>query len=168
MALVVQNPPDNAGDTRDAGTQETQARSLGREDSLEKEMAPHSSVLAWKIPRTEEPGRLQSMGPKSIRCEWAHAYSITSYYTILWGTSLVAQWRICLQFRTPGFDPCVGKIPWRRAWQPTPVFLSGKLHGQRSLAGYSPWGCRVRHDWATNTRKSKIPFYIRDFSILRF
>ena len=34
----------------------------------------------------------------------------------------------------------VGKIPWRRTWQPIPVFLPGKLHGQRSLAGYSPWG----------------------------
>ena len=34
----------------------------------------------------------------------------------------------------------VGKIPWRRAWQPTPVFLPGKSHRQRSLAGYSPWG----------------------------
>ena len=39
---------------------ETQVRSLGREDPLEKEMATHSSILAWKIPRTEEPGRLQS------------------------------------------------------------------------------------------------------------
>ena len=39
-----------------------------------------------------------------------------------------------------GFDPCVGKILWRRVWQPTPVFLPGKSHGQRSLAGYSPWG----------------------------
>ena len=38
----------------------------------------------------------------------------------------------------PGFDPWVGKIPWRRAWQPTPVFLPGASHGQRSLAGYSP------------------------------
>ena len=38
----------------------------------------------------------------------------------------------------PGFDPWVGKIPWRRAWQPTPVFLPGESHGQRSLAGYSP------------------------------
>ena len=38
------------------------------------------------------------------------------------------------------FDPCVGMIPWRRAWQPTPVFLPGESHGQRSLAGYSPWG----------------------------
>ena len=36
----------------------------------------------------------------------------------------------------------VGKIPWRRKWQPTPVFLPGKSHGQRSLAGYRPWGCK--------------------------
>ena len=42
----------------------------------------------------------------------------------------------------PGFDPWVGKIPWRRKWQPTPVFLPGESHGQRSLAGYSPEGCK--------------------------
>ena len=40
------------------------------------------------------------------------------------------------------FIPWVGKIPWRRAWQSTPVFLPGESHGQRSLAGYSPWGCK--------------------------
>ena len=40
----------------------------------------------------------------------------------------------------PGFDPWVGKIPWRRSWQPTKVFLPGESHGQRSLAGYSPPG----------------------------
>ena len=51
-------------------------------------------------------------------------------------------WRICLQCRRPGFDPWVRKIPWQRAWQPTPVFLPGESHGQRSLAGYSPWGCK--------------------------
>ena len=39
-----------------------------------------------------------------------------------------------------GFDPWVGKIPWRRKWQPTPVFLPGNLHGQGSLASYSPRG----------------------------
>jgi len=39
------------------------------------------------------------------------------------------------------FDPWVRKIPWRRKWQPAPVFLSGKSHGQKSLTGYSPWGC---------------------------
>ena len=42
--------------------------------------------------------------------------------------------------RDRGFSPWVGKILWRRKWQPTPVFLPGKSHGQRSLAGYSPWG----------------------------
>ena len=42
--------------------QETQVQSLGREDTLEKEMATHSSILAWRIPWTEEPGGLQSMG----------------------------------------------------------------------------------------------------------
>ena len=43
---------------------------------------------------------------------------------------------------------CVGKMPWRRKWQPSPVFLPGESHGERSLEGYSPCGHRVRHDWA--------------------
>ena len=46
--------------------QESQVRSLGREDPLEKEMAIHSSTIAWKIPRTEEPGRLQSMRSQRV------------------------------------------------------------------------------------------------------
>ena len=44
--------------------------------------------------------------------------------------------------RRPRFNPWVGKFPWRRAWQPTPVFLPGESHGLRSLAGYSPRGCK--------------------------
>ena len=57
--------------------------------------------------------------------------------------SLVAQTvKSLLQCGRPGFDPWVGKIPWRRKWQPTQVFLPGKSHEQRSLAGYSPWGCK--------------------------
>ena len=48
------------------GMQETRVRSLGREDPLEKEMATHSSTLAWRIPWREEPGRLQSMGLKRV------------------------------------------------------------------------------------------------------
>ena len=47
---------------------------------------------------------------------------------------------VCLQCGRPGFNPWVGKIPWRREWQPSPVLLPGKSHGQRSLVGYSPWG----------------------------
>ena len=46
---------------------------------------------------------------------------------------------ICLQCRRPGFNPWVRKIPRRREWQPTPVFLPGESHGQRNLVGYSPW-----------------------------
>ena len=42
---------------------------------------------------------------------------------------------------TEGLDPWVGRIPWRRTWQPTSVFLPEESHEQRSLAGYSPWGC---------------------------
>ena len=58
---------------------------------------------------------------------------------------------ICLQCGRPGFDPWVGKIPWRRKWLSTPVFLSGGFQGQRSLASYKPWLERVGQDWATNT-----------------
>ena len=46
----------------------------------------------------------------------------------------------CRTCKRHGFDPWVGKIPWRRTWQPTSVFLPGEAHGQRSLVGYSPQG----------------------------
>ena len=49
------------------------------------------------------------------------------------------QCRGCTRY---GFDPWIGKIPWRMAWQPTPVVLPGESHGQRSLAGYSPRSCK--------------------------
>ena len=58
MAQEVKNPP---------AMQETRARSLGQEDPLEKELAPHSSILAWTIPWTEEPGGLQCMGVQRVR-----------------------------------------------------------------------------------------------------
>ena len=50
--------------------------------------------------------------------------------------------RIHPQWGRPGLDSWVGKIPWRKGWQPTPVFLLGESHGQRNLEGYSPWGRR--------------------------
>ena len=46
----------------------------------------------------------------------------------------------CRRHRRCRLGPWVGKIPWRRAWQPTPVFLPGESHGQRSLVSYNPWG----------------------------
>ena len=59
---------------------------------------------------------------------------------LVWWASLVGlRWsRICLWCGRTGFDPWVGKVPWKKEWQPTPVFLPGDPHGQRSLAGYSP------------------------------
>ena len=60
VALVVKNPPENAGDVRD------EVLFMGQEDPLEEGTATHSSILAWRIPLTEEPGGLQSMGSQRV------------------------------------------------------------------------------------------------------
>ena len=57
-----------------------------------------------------------------------------------YGTHLYAFICCVLRYKRSGFSPWVGKIPWRRAWQPTPLFLPGESHGQRSLVGYGPQG----------------------------
>ena len=76
-------------------------------------------------------------------------YSLWHHLTYL-QASLVPQTVKNLPIKQgPEFSPWVGKIPWRRAWQPTQGFLPGEFHRQRSLAGYSPWGRRVGHNWAT-------------------
>ena len=67
----------------------------------------------------------------------------------------------CRRCRRCGFDPWIGKLPWRRRWQPSPVFLSEKSHGRRSLAGYSPQGRKsqtwlsVRASWFV-TKKARV------------
>ena len=80
----------------------------------EKEIATHSSTLAWKIPWMEEPRRLQLMGLQRVGHNW-----VTSFYSSVFLSSF-----------------------WRRKWQPIPVFLPGESHGQRGLVGYSLWGCK--------------------------
>ena len=72
---------------------------------MEKAMAPHSRTLAWKIPWTEEPGRLQSMGSQRVGYNWATSLSLFTF------------------------------MHWRRKWQPTPVLLSGESQGRGSLVG---------------------------------
>ena len=67
---------------------ETRVRSLGREDPLEKEMATHSSTLAWKIPWKEEPGRLQSMGSQRVGHDWATALSLSQQWPQDWKRSV--------------------------------------------------------------------------------
>ena len=122
---------------------EIRVRSLGWEDPLEKEMATHSSILAWRIPWTEEPGGLQSTGVAKSRTRLSD-FTFTFNFWWLSGKESACQfWR----HRRRVFDPWVGKIPWKRKWKPTPVFLPGESHGQRSLAGYNPRGLqRVGHD----------------------
>ena len=65
---------------------------------------------------------------------------LMNIYIHLWDSLIAQLVKNCLQCRRPGFDSWVEKIPWRRKWQHTPVFLPGKSHGQRSLVVYSPWG----------------------------
>ena len=110
--------------------QETWVWFLGGEDLLEKGMTTHSSILAWRISWTEEPGGLQSRGVQRVRHSWA-----TNTY-IHTRACLVAQLvKNPTAMQRPRFDSWVGKIPWRRKWIPTPVFLPGESHGQRSLVG---------------------------------
>ena len=78
---------------------------------VEKAMAPHSSILAWKIPWTEEPGRLQSVGSLRVRHDWAASLSLFTF------------------------------MHWRRKWRPTSVFLPGESQWQGSLVGCRLWGC---------------------------
>ena len=73
-------------------------------------MAPHYSTLAWKIPWTEEPGRLQSMGSRRVGHDGVTSLSLFTF------------------------------LHWRRKWQPTLVFLPGESQGRGSLGGCSPWG----------------------------
>ena len=116
--------------------QETWIRSLGREDLLEKEMTIQSSNLAWRIPWTEEPGRLQSMGLQESNTTERHS-------TLNPGNASdkdsTCQCRRC---KRGGFHPWAEKIPWRRTQQLIPVFLPGEFHGPRSLVAYGPWGLK--------------------------
>ena len=80
-------------------------------DPSEKATAPHSSTLAWKIPWTEEPGGLQSMGSLRVGHDWVTSLSL---FTLM---------------------------HWRRKWQSTPVFVPGESQGRESLVGCRLWGC---------------------------
>ena len=70
----------------------------------------HSSILAWKIPWTEESGRLQSMGSLRVGHDWATSFSLFTF------------------------------MHWSRKWQPTPMFLPGESQGRKSLVGFPLWG----------------------------
>ena len=80
--------------------------------------------------------------PKTQSCAY-NSHNFCYMHMLQWGLPgwLNGKESAC-QCSRCGFDPWVGKIPWRWKWQPTPIFLLGKSQGQRSLAGYSPWGSK--------------------------
>ena len=112
--------------------QKSKLEDLGLIDNdMEKAMATHSSTLAWKIPWTEEPGRLQSMGSLRVRNNWATSlwlFTLQSMGLLRvgndWATSL---WLFTF-------------LHWRRKWQLTPVLLPGESQGRGSLVGCRLWG----------------------------
>ena len=101
--------------------------------ALEKEMTIYSSVLAWRIPGTGEPGGLPPLGLQSqIRLKRPSSSSSSSNLTL--GASLVAQMVKNPSAMKETWVRSLGREdPWRRKWQPTPVFSRGKSNGQRSL-----------------------------------
>ena len=112
-------------------------------------MTTHSSVLAWRIPGTGEPGGLLSMGSHRVGHDWsdAAAAAAAAFQVALVVKTLPACQ--CRRGKSLRFDPWVGNFLWRRAWKSTPVFLLEESHGQRSLVGYRPRGHKesVGHDW---------------------
>ena len=87
---------------------------------------------------------------------YTHAFYIqVLMYLHIWASPVAQQKSICLQCRRHKYDPWVGKIPWKRKWHATPGFLPGKSHGQRRLAGYSPW-CHKESDTTERTQMKEL------------
>ena len=130
---------------------ETWVRSLGREDPLEKEMATHSSVLAWRVSWTE---KLVGYSPRVTKSRTR----LSDFTFTLRGLNQTTGPVFVIQpfpggsvVKNPPADtgdtssiPGLGKSPGVE--NGTPVFLPGKCHGLRSLGGYSPWGLRAGHE----------------------
>ena len=104
---------------------------------------PASPALAGRIFMIEPPGK-PTLHIVDIFCFLVGGFPDGSA-----GKESACQCRRCR------FDPWVGKIPWRRKWQPTPVLLPRESHGQRSLAGYSLWGHKESHDLATEQQQQR-------------
>ena len=114
---------------------------------------PTPTFLPRESPCTEEPGGLQSVGSQRVEHDWAinththtHTHTHTTHKDALWdflsGASGKESACQCRRRKGCWFDAWFGIIPWRSKWQTAPVFLPGKFHGKRSLAGYSPWGLK--------------------------
>jgi len=110
--------------------------------------------LSWRIPRTDEPGELQSMGSQRDRLDWNDLAWKISCFIQNRIKKLTSRVKKCLYHKLKLSSPAITRLTffsWRREWHPTPILLLGKSHGWGSLVGCSPRGLlRVRHDWATS------------------
>ena len=97
--------------------------------------------------------------------QWLIKHTLLSIGLILcvlgvnsWASLVAQQKRICLPMQERcGFDPWVGKIPWRREWKPTPIFLPGESHGQRSLVGLQSMVSQsIWHDWVSTSHQGNL------------
>ena len=120
---------------------ESRVWSLGWEDPLEKEMAIHSRTIAWKIPWTEEPGRLQSMGSQRVGHDWATLRSLSLYKDPDAGKDWRQEEKGMIEDKMVGWHHQLDGHEFEQAL--------GVGLGQGSLVCCSLWGCRVRHDWVT-------------------
>ena len=111
-------------------TQETLVQSLGRENPLKKEMATHSSILAWEIPWTEEPG--SSWGHKRIRHNLVTKQEHMSQVAVVFTTANAGDM---------GSAPGSGRSSGEGNGNPL-QYSSGESHGERRLVAYSPWSCQ--------------------------
>ena len=118
----------------------------------EEGMATHSSIPAWRIPmdRGGWQAAVHRVTKSQTRLKQLSMQACIHVKGLPWwlsGKEFACQCRWCR------FSLGVGKIPWKRKWQPAPVFLSGEFHGQKSLAGYSPGGHKsIGHDLMTKQR----------------
>ena len=111
--------------------------------------APLTGTIMWKPKKPV--GRAHSLWDISISIYLFMRYKPLSVFPkMILGWEIHRDLQFGVKCRRHGFYPWVRKMPWRRKWQPTSVFLPGKSHGQRRLVGYSPWGRRVRQDSVTN------------------
>ena len=122
---------------------------------------PVSSVPALlSFPRIHQFSLSTLRGQAWFNPQQKHKKSATGCLFTKPDTTWLSRQRICLQYRRPEFDSWVGKILWRRKWQPIPLFSPGDSRGQRSLAGYSPWD-RKSQDLQT---KPPLPNRIKSFT----
>ena len=101
-------------------------------------------------PRDRGACGLPFMGLRRVGHDWSDLAAAAAADECLGGASGKEPACQCRRYKRCGFNPWVGKIPWRRKWQPTPIFLPGESCGQRNLAGYiqSMGLKRVRRDWS--------------------